>query len=496
MDNYATMEYIEKLKVQCKKLISLILSILYVLPKSGEFYMGNRIILVDDNRDYMELLAGKLRAIGYDNLTLVDNPLKAAEAFERGESFEVALIDMTMPEMDGMTMLDFIKNTSPDTEVIIVTAINEARTAVECLKKGAYDYLVKPVAKDVLALTLPRALERKRLLDILDMKKREAHPELINPEPFRPIITQHSSLMRILKEAELHAASNVPILITGESGTGKELLARAIHNASPRANFPFTPINMSSIAPTLFEDEFFGHTKGAFTGAQGARTGFLEHTNKGTLFLDEIGDLPLELQGKLLRVLQEGEFSKVGATDRIRVDLRFIAATNEDLDQMMTRKAFRKDLFYRIRGGWLHLPPLRSRVNDIPLLLNAFLQKYKRYRHGPRLAPETLEKLMAYEWPGNVRELKSIIQSAVNLAQGRRIEPNHLPEHLRNLAKSSPPLSMECRDDDTLVSLADVEKKHILKVYNQLNQNKSQTARTLEIGLNTLRRKLSAYGLN
>ena len=455
--------------------------------------MGNRIILVDDDRQYMDQLADKLRAIGYRNLHLVDSPIEAVAAFEKGEPFDLALIDITLPEMGGIAMLEHIKNSSPGTEVIMVTAINEARTAVECLKKGAYDYLVKPVAKDVLALTLPRALERKVLLDILDMEKRQSQPALTNPEPFRPIITQHPTLGRILKEAELHAASNVPVLITGESGTGKELLARAIHNSSSRAEYPFTPINMSSIAPNLFEAEFFGHTKGAFTGADRPRTGFLEHTNRGTLFLDEISDLPLELQGKLLRVLQEGEFSKVGSTQSIRVDLRFIAATNEDLDGMMARKTFRKDLFYRIRGGWLHLPPLRARINDIPLLVNAFLKKYADYRYGPRLAPEALERLMAYTWPGNVRELKSIIQSAVNLAQGKRIEVVHLPEHLRNLPKP-PPVVCEPAQSATVVPLAEVEKAHILTVYKLLNNNKTQAAKALGIGLNTLRRKLKEYG--
>jgi two-component system response regulator AtoC len=455
--------------------------------------VGNRIILVDDDRDYMELLAGKLKAIGYDNLYMVDSPLEAAQAFDQGELFDLALIDMTMPEMDGMAMLDHVKNTSPGTEVIMVTAINEARTAVECLKKGAYDYLVKPVAKDVLALTLPRALERKRLLDILDMEKRQAQPELSDPKPFQPIITQDPTMGRILKEAELHAASNVPVLITGESGTGKELLARAIHSASARADHPFTPINMSSISPNLFEAEFFGHTRGAFTGAESTRKGFLEHTNSGTLFLDEIGDLPMELQGKLLRVLQEGEFSKVGSTKRMRVDLRFIAATNENLDRMMARKAFRKDLFYRIRGGWLHLPPLRARVNDIPLLVNTFLKKYAEYRRGPRLAPEALDRLMAYSWPGNIRELKSIIQSAVNLAQGRRLDIQHFPEHLRNLVKPRRS-KLEPEPDATIIPLSEIEQKHIIKVYRQLNRNKSQTAKALEIGLNTLRRKLDSYG--
>jgi two-component system response regulator AtoC len=457
--------------------------------------MSSRIILIDNDHAYMNLLTGKLKSLGYHDLTLADSPAKTAEAFDSGGPFDLALLDMTMPDMDGMAMLDYIKNTSPGTECIMVTAINEARTAVECLKKGAYDYLVKPVAKDVLSLTLPRALERKRLLDILDMEKRQTHPELSNPQPFRPIITQHPAMLRLLKEAELHAASNVPILITGESGTGKELLARAIHNASARVDFPFTPINMSSISFNLFEAEFFGHAKGAFTGADSSRSGFLEHTHNGTLFLDEIGDLPLELQGKLLRVLQEGEFTKVGSTRSMRVNLRFIAATNEDLDRMIARKAFRKDLFYRIRGGWLHLPPLRSRVNDIPLLINTFFEKYQEYRSGPRMAPETLERLMAYNWPGNVRELKSIIQSAVNLAQGHRIDMRHLPAHLRALPK--PRQSSACLPEEVdILPLADIEKIHILNIYEKFKGNKSRTAKALAIGLNTLRRKLAAYGVD
>jgi DNA-binding NtrC family response regulator len=457
--------------------------------------MSNRIIIIDDDRDYLELMAGKLRDLGYHNLRLSDNPLEAAAAFEKGEPFDVALIDMTMPDMNGMALLDHIKNTSPGTECIMVTAINEARTAVDCLRKGAYDYLVKPVAKDVLALTLPRALERKRLLDILDLEKSRKRPELINPLPFEPIVTQAAAMFRILKEAELHAASNVPILITGESGTGKELLAWAIHQASPRARFPFTPINMASISANLFEAEFFGHTRGAFTGAAASRTGFLEHTHKGTLFLDEIGDLPLELQGKLLRVLQEGEFSRVGSSERIRVDLRFIAATNEDLDRMIARKAFRKDLYYRIRGGWLNLPPLRERREDIPLLVDLFLSKYEEYRRGHRrLTQNAMELLMGYAWPGNVRELKSIIQSAVNLAQGKPIDRPHLPGHLRVQANTKH--SASTIENQTVIRpLTEIEKEHILYVYNRLGYNKSRTARALGLGLNTLRRKLATYGV-
>ena len=455
--------------------------------------MGDRIILIDNDRNFLERLSEKLNDIGFCNLILMDRATDAIAAFEQGELFDLALIDMTMSEMDGLTLLDRIKNTSPGTECIMVTAVNEARTAVECLRKGAIDYLVKPVTKSVLALTLPRALERKRLLDILDMEKRRHHGELSNPEPFSPIITQAPLMQRVLREAELHAASNVPILITGESGTGKELLAWAIHAASPRASHPFTPINMASISANLFEAEFFGHTRGAFSGATNQRRGFLEHTHPGTLFLDEIGDLPMDLQGKLLRVLQEGEFSRVGSTERVLVDLRFIAATNEDLDDMMRRKAFRKDLYYRIRGGWLHLPPLRERSGDINLLTQYFLNKYANKNHLPQpITDEALSVLTTYSWPGNVRELKSVIQSMVNLAYGSTISIAHLPQHLQTIDSAAVPI-LQTVVDSRFRPLADVEREHILNTYEALNQNKSKTARALKIGLNTLRRKLAEY---
>ncbi len=456
--------------------------------------MANRILIIDDDRDYMELLAGKLRAIGYDNLRLTAHPREAMRVCEEEPIFDLALIDMTLPELDGLAMLEHIKNHSPGTECIMITAINEARTAVECLKKGAYDYLVKPVAKDVLALILPKALERKRLLDILDIEKRQVHPELINPAPFAPLITASPLMLRVLKEAELHAAGNVPLLITGESGTGKELLAWAIHNASPRANHPFTLINMASIAPGRFETQLFGQTCQASGGNWVHHAGFLEHTHQGTLFLDEIGDLPLDEQGKLLRILQEGEFCRVDGKERVCVELRFIAATHEDLDCMMARRAFRKDLFYRIRGGWLHLPPLRRRTEDIPLLIDAFLGKYEEYRDPQRrLTPQALDVLLRYPWPGNVRELKTVIQSAVTLAQGHPLDAAHLPAHVRGAVHRAAPAASFA--DEELRDLAAVEKEHILRAYGRHSGNKSQTAKTLGIGLNTLRRKLAVYGI-
>ena len=443
--------------------------------------MNSHVVVVDDDRDYLEVLGRKLSEIGFKRVRLEDNSVKLAEDVEKGLSFDLALIDMTMPEMDGMALLEKIKANSPSTECIMVTAINEARIAVECLNKGAYDYLVKPVATEDLSLSIKRTLERKRLLDLLDLEKRDDLPTLENDEPFRPIVTQSKKVLRILKEAELHASSLVPVLITGESGTGKELLARAIHGASPRAQHPFSPINMSSLSSSLFE-------------AENGRVGYLEHTNKGTLFLDEIGDLPLSLQGKLLRVLQDGEFSKLGSSARQKVDLRFIAATNENLEQMMAQKRFRKDLYYRIRGGWLHLPPLRERQEDIFLLTRKFLEKYYDVNKQGFIEKAALDLLMRYHYPGNIRELKSVLQSAVNLARGEPIRKTHLPSHITAAPKT-------CVDEDLasggsgVKPLAEVEKAHILHAYAQTGENKSKTARRLGIGLNTLRRKLVSYGI-
>lgn len=456
--------------------------------------MDHRIIIIDDDLDFLEIIKGHLLNSGFKNIHIEDNPITAAVLFEKGRIFDIALIDMTMPEMDGLELLEIIKNRTPRTECIMATAVNEARIAVECLKKGAYDYLLKPVSQGELVFSIKRALEKKRLLDVLDIEKSRTLPRLKNEIPFKPIITRSPIVLRVLKEAELHAGSDVPLLITGESGTGKELLAWAIHAASPRSKFPFTPVNMASITGSLFEAEFFGHTKGAFTGAESGRIGYLEYTNFGTLFLDEVGNMAPELQGKLLRVLQDGEYFKLGISSRQRANVRFIAATNEDLEKLMMKKLFRKDLYYRIRGGWLHLPSLRERKEDIPLLVNKFMEDYENSVKNHIIEEETMCLLMAYEYPGNIRELQSIIQSALNLAQGRPISPNFLPDHLRR-RKSISKCLIESTPED-IVPLEQIEKSHIIRAYKLLGRNKSQTARLLGIGLNTLRRKLKNYGMN
>lgn len=456
--------------------------------------MSHRIIVIDDDRDYLDLVRNRLCAAGFPTVDILDDPLEAASVFESQGACDVALIDLNMPEMDGQTLLELIKKFSPTTECIMVTAVNDDRTAVQCLRQGAYDYLVKPVSEDDLLFAVKRALERKRLLDILHIEKSRRLPVFTHPEAFREILTSCPSLLRVLKEAELHAASDVPILITGESGTGKELLARAIHRASSRADSPFLPLNMAALAADLFEAEFFGHIRGAFTGAEKDRRGHLRHCDRGTLFLDEIGNLPLALQGKLLRVLQDGEFTPVGSSVPQKADVRFVAATNEDLDQMVEGGRFRRDLYYRIRGSWLHLPSLKERCEDIPLLIDHFLKSLNTFGEGLRLEANVLEILLGYDFPGNIRELKSIIQSAVNLSQGQRISIDCLPEHLRRRKSipvpKRPPVGMAS------LLLADVEKQHILAVYEKMGRNKVRTARGLGLGLNTLRRKLKAYHVN
>jgi DNA-binding NtrC family response regulator len=453
--------------------------------------MEQRIIVIDDESDFLDSITRGLVTSGFKNVKTQADPARAALAFENGADYDIALIDITMPGMDGIELLEVIKATSPKTECIMITAVDEALIAVKCLRKGAYDYLVKPISKEDLVLSINRALERKRLVDILALGKSRSVPKLVNESAFKPIVTRSEKMFRILKEAELHAASDVPVLITGETGTGKELLAAAIHAASSRAGFVYTPINMDSLTPTLFDAEFFGHTRGAFTGAEKERTGYLESANRGTLFLDEIGNLPLELQGKLLRVLQEGEYIKLGTSTPRKTNVRFIAATNKNLDKMMAQKKFRKDLYYRLKVGWLHLPPLRERKADIPALIDSFVAEYCG-SGGVDFEPEAMSLLLPYDYPGNIRELKSIIQSAANLAQGKMISVKCLPAHLRKRPTTStahgPPGS------EAIVPLEETAKTHILKTYRWLGNNKSRTAAVLGISLNTLRRKIASYG--
>jgi DNA-binding NtrC family response regulator len=455
-------------------------------------------MVVDDDRDFLESIQRGLIVSGFNNLSVHQDPIEAANLIEKGKVFDIALIDITMPGMSGIELLEVIKTNHPHTECIVLTAVDDVRVAVKCLRKGAYDYLVKPISKEDLVVSVNRTLEKKRLVDIVDIGKGTTAPNLINQKAFQPIVTGSSSVQKILKEAELYAHSNIPILITGRSGTGKELLARAIHEVSSRAKFRFVPINMASITPSLFDAEFFGHTKGAFTGADTERKGYLEYADRSTLFLDEIGMLLPELQGKLLRFLQEGEFVRLGSNKMQTTDVRVVTATNADLEKLISKRLFRKDLYYRLKGGWLHLPELKDRKEDIPLLVNRFVEEFcdisdRKERTTCKIDDEAMSCLMAYDYPGNIRELKSIVHATLNLTQGRHISPAYLPKNLLRAKKV--PAAERHSESGSLVSLAMAEKKHILNVYHQLDRNKSKTAKVLGIALNTLRRKIASFGV-
>jgi len=455
--------------------------------------MDDSILVVDDERDFLESVRRGLITSGFRNVRIEEDPSRAVAFFENGEEFDAALIDINMTPINGVEVLRAVKRLSPGTECVMVSALDEARLAVSCLKNGAYDYLVKPVSKEDLVSTVGRALEHRRLIRIMEIGKGWNLPRIDNQAAFKSIATQSPNMLRVLKEAELHAASDIPVLVTGETGTGKELIAKAIHAASPRAAGPFIAVNMESLNPTLFESQFFGFTKGAFTGAASDHTGYLEAADRGTLFLDEIGYMPIEMQGKLLRVLQEWEYYKIGTSVPKKVNVRFIAATNADLQRLMAKGLFRKDLFYRLRGGWLHLPPLRERRDDIPLLLKRFTAEFSGER-GVAYEEEVMALLQAHDFPGNVRELKSVFQAALNLADRRPLAPRHLPEEIRRLrtvaraAGNTPKV-------ERIAPLGEMEKEHILKAYDACGRVKARTAKLLGIGLNTLHRKLASYGI-
>lgn len=454
--------------------------------------MDHCIIVVDDEVDFLQSVRRGLLAAGFKNVITQSDPFEALATIERERRFDLALLDITMPGMDGIELLTRAKQAVPDLEAIVVTARNEARHAVESLQLGAYDYLIKPVTWEDLVLSINRALEHKRLLQIIALDKEGATSELQNKKAFAGIITQDPKIERVLREAELHAASDVPMLITGESGTGKGELALAIHKASARASGPFTPINMASLPSELFEAEFYGHTAGAFTGATRDRKGYIEQTHGGTLFLDEIGTLPLELQGKLLRVLQEGEFMKLGSSRHKTADLRIVTATNAKLDKLLQQGLFRKDLYYRLKGAWLHLPPLHQRQEDIPLLAHHFLTQCAPPGEQLSISSDAMELLMHYSFPGNIRELRSIIQTAVNLSQGAPIATAFLPEDVKQQTSRS--LKGREASYGNVVPLAQWEREYILKIYERSGRNKTLTAKLLGIGVNTLRRKLNGYG--
>ncbi len=339
------------------------------------------VLVVDDEIPFLDSIKRCLGAEGFQRMVFLSNAVEAAKIILSEASFDLCLIDVNMPDMSGDKLLELVKGHSATTECIMVSARDDARTALACLKNGAYDYLLKPLTCEELLNAVNRSLERRRLIELVAVRNQEPL-EVDNKEAFGSIVAQSEKMNRVMCESELLARGNLPVLITGESGTGKELLAQAIHRVSMRAEKPFVAVNMAAVAGNVFESEFFGHVKGAFTGADRDHTGYIEAADGGTIFMDEIGDLPMDLQGKLLRVLQEREYMKVGSSTPRKTAARFITATNARLERMVELGKFRPDLYYRLKGSWIHLPPLRERKEDIPLLIDHFLTE-----SGTRIRP-------------------------------------------------------------------------------------------------------------
>jgi two-component system, NtrC family, response regulator AtoC len=443
------------------------------------------ILVVDDDEIVRESLCEWLREDGFHVETAEDG-FKALEKVKE-RSWNIALVDLKMPKMDGLELMAKIKETHPDTQVIIITAYATVNTAVQAIKVGAYDYLVKPFNPEELSLLIKRLVESQNMIkEISHLRK-----ELQKQYQFYDLISKSAKMQKVFDLAHTIAKSNSNILILGESGTGKELLARAIHNESLRAAGPFIPVSCVALTETLLESELFGHEKGAFTDAIAQKKGKFELAGGGTIFLDEIGDISPKLQLSLLRVLQEKEFTRVGGTKSIKVDIRIIAATNRDLKKAVDEGKFRDDLYYRLNVISIELPPLREHTEDIPLLVNHFIEKFNIEMGGKveRISEEALELLMKYAWPGNVRELENVIERAMVITKGTLIQAEDLqlsPQVMKEKGAVSP------SDDKTIKS---IEKKHIEKILTENNWNIQKSAEQLGIDRVTLYNKIKKYKL-
>jgi DNA-binding NtrC family response regulator len=442
------------------------------------------ILVVDDEPSARTPLVDLLKAQGYAVETAGDG----FKALGRVSSFgpELVLTDFNMPGMDGIELLEKLKEHDPELPVVLMTAYGAVETAVNAMKKGAFDYLQKPLNLDELFIVIERALERRRLR----RETTELRTRLEERYSFENIVGSSPEMQQVFKSIVQIAPSRATVLISGESGTGKELVAAAIHQRSPRASGPFVRLHCAALAETLLESELFGHERGAYTGADRKREGRFEQANGGTLFLDEIGEISPSTQVKLLRVLQEREFERVGGNQTLHVDVRVIAATNRDLKAMVAAGTFREDLYYRLNVINLALPTLAERASDIPALAMHFLKRYAREnaKEVGTVSDTALALLLGHSWPGNVRELENVIERAVVIAEGDSIEPRHLP----------PELAASSRRDKTPTipgaTLDELERYAILTTLESVAGSTSKTAEILGISVRKIQYKLQEYG--
>jgi DNA-binding NtrC family response regulator len=452
-----------------------------------------KILVVDDDTVARDLLAEALKKEGYN----VEAYASGEEAIARGREGRVDLVltDIRMGAVDGLTVLREFKRMSQDTAIVVLTAFGSLEGAIEAIKQGAYDYLAKPFKKEEIKLVVQRSLDHCRLL----RENTKFREELKSKDEWSPLVGSSPAMLEVYKLVARVSESRSTVLLQGESGTGKELIARAIHGNSPRRDKPFVPVNCGALPDTLLESEMFGYEKGAFTGAVGTKTGLFESANGGTLFLDEVGELGQALQVKLLRVMQDHEVRRVGGTTSIKVDVRIIAATNRDLEQLVKEGKFRDDLFYRLNVVRITLPSLKEREEDIPMLAHHFLQKCAT---GATTAvrgfhPDTMECLKRYRWPGNVRELENAIERAVSLSHGPLLTPDDLPAQIRQ-APSPADHKPELSDtgESVYLTLEEVEKRHLMRVLKETKGNKVKAAKILGIDRRTLYRMAERFGLD
>ena len=443
-------------------------------------YKKPRILVVDDEAPMREALYDWLKEDGYE-VGLAESG-KDAIAIVMEKSWDVILLDLKMPGMDGLETLRQLKGKEVDTdaEILMMTAYATVDTAVQAMKEGAFDYLVKPFAPDEIEIQIKKIIAHRELVleNILLRQKLDERSE------YDEIIGKSDAMQEIYDLISQVAPTDSTILITGESGTGKELIAQAIHGNSQRCYMPFVAVSCGALPDSLLESELFGYEKGAFTGAEHTKKGRFEMADKGTLFLDEIGDISLKTQVDLLRVLQRREFSRLGGQEEINVDVRILAATNQDLKKAISENQFREDLFYRLNVISIHVPPLRGRKDDIPLLVKAFIRRYclEMNKDLVKIAPSALKLLMDYDWPGNVRELENVIERALVIGRGKEIVTDDLPFSRKELGSAEMPNSLKL-----------MEKIHIKGVLKKTNWNISKTARLLEVDRQTLYNKIAKY---
>jgi DNA-binding NtrC family response regulator len=443
-----------------------------------------KILVISDDHQTLHLASKALQKPGYKVIFADKGPL-ALDLIEQN-LFEALIVDLKMPDVDGFEILKIAKLRSSNTPLITVVEPGDVKLAVKAMQKGAYGYLIKPINFYELQVLIKRALDQQQMLtEVVELRKR-----LDKKYAFENIVRNSEAMQRICDTIARISLTRSTILIQGESGTGKELIARAIHHNSAHRDKPFIALNCGAIPEGIIESELFGHERGAFTGAWSVRKGMFELANGGTLFLDEIGEMSLSTQVKLLRVLEQKEFMRVGGTKTIRVDVNIIAATNTNLEEAVRQKTFREDLYYRLKVITLYLPPLRERREDIPLLVQKFIEEFNQEnnRSVRGIEPKALTLLQNYHWPGNVRELKNCIESLVVTSRGEYIRVEDLPPYILEAIHPEPEMSFKIG-----TPLHEIEKEVIQKTLVYVNGNKTKAARLLKIGLRTLHRKLKKY---